>query len=144
MSQRRPLGQAALSAADTILDRRVDLLLYRPVACPTRSHIALQAKPTSPVEGRHLAVIMPSQRDCKRGKRTGFRGDPAILRPPTRRLNGRRMIVSKHPAALAACLLALSLTGVRSEAQTANPTSGQRTQITHEKLWTMKSVGAPA
>jgi dipeptidyl aminopeptidase/acylaminoacyl peptidase len=53
------------------------------------------------------------------------------------------MIVSKHPAALAACLLALSSTGVRSEAQAPNPTSGQRTPITHEKLWLMKRVGTP-
>src|SRR5271165_6674358 len=39
--QRRSLRQLALDAADRVLDRRVDLLLHRPVARPTRRHCSV-------------------------------------------------------------------------------------------------------
>src|SRR5690606_37792603 len=38
MGEARPRGQPALRAVDPVLDRRIDLILYSPVACPTRRH----------------------------------------------------------------------------------------------------------
>jgi Tol biopolymer transport system component len=55
------------------------------------------------------------------------------------------MIVLNYRAApLAACLMVSCATIVNSQAQTPSPTSAPKTPITHEKLWMMKRVGAPA
>jgi hypothetical protein len=34
-----PLGQLAFDSADGVLDRRVDLILHRAIACPTGRHV---------------------------------------------------------------------------------------------------------
>ena len=44
MSQRRSLRQAALRSLDAIENRRVDLLLYRPITRPTRCHTKPQCR----------------------------------------------------------------------------------------------------
>jgi Tol biopolymer transport system component len=55
------------------------------------------------------------------------------------------MIVPKYRAApLAACLMVSCATMAHSQAQTPSPTSPLKAPITHEKLWMMKRVAAPA
>src|SRR5882757_4082347 len=55
-------------------------------------------------------------------------------------------MLSKHRAAvLAACVIVpFAHSQAWSSAPTPGPTSPPKTPITHEKLWTMKRVGAPA
>jgi hypothetical protein len=49
MAQGRTLRQTALRAADPILHRRVDLILYRTVAGPTRRHSSLHKSPNDAI-----------------------------------------------------------------------------------------------
>ena len=59
-----------------------------------------------------------------------------------------QMLRKHHAAVLAACLIVPFATIVHSQAQstsqTPTATSSPKTPITHEKLWMMKRVGAPA